>query len=52
MNRSATTVPLALTVTLTPSIHLPGPSLRHLLFKPTNQSGATFDIDGGQQFVS
>ena len=33
------------TVTLTPAMHLSGQALRHLIFKPTNQSGATFDIE-------
>jgi arylsulfatase A-like enzyme len=33
------------TVTLTPSMHLPGKALRHLIVKPTNQSGATFDVE-------
>jgi arylsulfatase A-like enzyme len=33
------------TVTLTPSMHLPGRALRHLIIKPTNQSGASFDIE-------
>jgi arylsulfatase A-like enzyme len=33
------------TVTLTPAIHLNGRALRHLIVKPTDQSGATFDIE-------
>jgi hypothetical protein len=32
------------TVTLTPAMHLVGRQLRHLIVKPTDQSGATFDI--------
>src|SRR4030095_10806849 len=33
------------TVTLTPAMHLNGRALRHLIVKPTDQSGATFDIE-------
>jgi arylsulfatase A-like enzyme len=33
------------TVTLTPSMHLSGRALRHLIIKPTDQSGATFEIE-------
>ena len=33
------------TVTLTPAMHLNGRALRHLIVKPTDQPGATFDIE-------
>src|SRR5688572_19676134 len=33
------------TVTLTPAMHLVGRQLRHVLVRPTDQSGATFDIE-------
>lgn len=33
------------TVTLTPAMHLVGSQLKHLMLKPTDQSGATFDIE-------
>ncbi len=33
------------TVTLTPAVHVVGRQLRHMLVKPTDQSGATFDIE-------
>jgi len=33
------------TVTLTPAIHTVGSQLKHLVIKPTDQAGATFDIE-------
>ena len=33
------------TVTVTPAMHLVGSRLRHLIVRPTDQSGATFDIE-------
>src|SRR5262245_31526213 len=33
------------TVTLTPSMHITGQAVRHLIVKPTDQSGASFDIE-------
>jgi arylsulfatase A-like enzyme len=33
------------TVTLTPPQHVPGKGMRHLLIKPTDQAGATFEIE-------
>ncbi len=33
------------TVTLTPAVHVVGRQLRHMIVKPTDQSGATFDIE-------
>jgi len=33
------------TVTLSPSLHLVGSQLKHLVLKPTDQAGATFEIE-------
>jgi arylsulfatase A-like enzyme len=33
------------TVTVTPAMHLVGSRLKHLIVRPTDQSGATFDIE-------
>jgi arylsulfatase A-like enzyme len=33
------------TVTITPAMHMTGKQLRHLIIKPTDQAGATFDIE-------